>query len=352
VDRDKAVEYAQKFWFQPTDDHLVWTKSEAIDVRVRKTELLKRKVIKADWEPVFLRKSVIELSTGAIGRADGLFYVAPAHVGVHFRRSQIPANERYLAQDWFGPTGVSGSPGGLNDCTAYVSHCLAAGGVSGLGPAHPGDVWPTRAVSQLYALKNRPASEVKLIVDMASRAATEAVFAALSHVVKAGDVLTFATHGNQEHSGMLVSIDAATGDATMTCHSTMDHPDLGPGNGSWQKRANADHPFVTLLHFSADDPALGALTGLAGWWTVTWRGDDYYYFLNAAGVCFWVARKPVSAAAPSTYDGWGHWYAGKAADDVVIAWTTGTVDEFTVDGAGTGFVGTESGDPLTGSKGL
>jgi hypothetical protein len=353
VDRPKAVAYAKDHWFRPTDDHLVWTKSEAIDVRTRKTELLKKKSIKPDWEPVFLRNVVTDLSTGSSGPADGLYYVAPAHVGVHFRESDIPPKDRFLAQNWFGTAGVPGSPGGLNDCTAYVSHCLAAGGVSGLGPANPGDVWPTRGVSQLYRLKDRPAAEVKLIVDMAPRAATEAVFAALSHVIKPADLLTFAADGHQEHAGMLVTVDAASGDAKMTCHSTMDHPDLGAGEGTWQIRTvGPEHPFVTLLHFSADDPPLGALTGLAGWWTVTWRGSDYYYYPTAGGTCFWVAAKPASAAAPATYDGFGHWYAGKTAGDVVIVWTNGTVDLFTLDVASTGFVGTESGDALVGIKGL
>ena len=139
----------------------------------------------------------------------------------------------------------------------------------------------------------------------------------------------------------------------MTCHSTMDHPDLGAGEGTWQRRTvGPEHPYVSLLHFSADDPPLGALTALAGWWTVTWRGRNYYYHLNAAGVCYWVVAKPTSAAAPATFDGWGHWYAGKKADDVVIVWTAGAVDQFTLDAASTGFVGTESGDALVGIKGL
>ncbi|MEV4560195.1 amidase domain-containing protein [Kitasatospora sp. NPDC049285] len=353
MDRAKAVDYAKRFWFRPTDDHLVWLKSEAVDVRTRKTELMARHVVRSDWEPVFLRNVTTDVSTGTSGPADGLYYVAPAHVGVHFRESDIPANERFLALPWFGTAGVPGSPGGLNDCTTYISHCLVAGGVSGLGPAQPGAVWPTRDPAQLYQLKFRPATEVKLIVDMAARSATETVFAALSHVIKPGDVLTFAAGGRQEHAGLLVSVDAATGEARMTCHSTMDHPDLGAGEGTWQIRTvGPEHPFVSLLHFSADDPAPGPLTGLAGWWTVTWLGTDFYYFLTAAGSCFWTATKPASSAAPSRYDGWGHWYAGKRPDTVVIVWTTGTVDEFTLDAAATGFVGTELGEDLIGIKGL
>ncbi|MFJ5302261.1 amidase domain-containing protein [Streptomyces sp. NPDC088350] len=353
MDRTKATDYAKSFWFRPTDDHLVWTKSEAIDVRQRKTELLARHVIKPDWEPVFLRNVVTDVSTGTSGPADGLYYVAPAHVGLHFRESDVPPSDRFLAQNWFGTAGVPGSPGGLNDCTTYISHCLAAGGVSGLGPAHPGGVWPTRDPAQLYRLKDRPATEVKLIVDMAPKAATEAVFAALSHVIKPGDVLTFAAAGRQEHAGMLVTVDTATGDARMTCHSTMDHPDLGAGEGTWQVRTvGSEHPFVSLLHFSADDPPPGTLTGLAGWWTVIWRGATFFYFLTAAGTCFWARTKPTSSAAPTKSDGWGHWYAGKGPGEVVIVWTTGTVDQFTLDAAGTGFAGTESGDGLTGTKGL
>lgn len=103
---------------------------------------------------------------------------------------------------------------------------------------------------------------------MAGKTDVELVFKALAHIVKPGDVLTFARNRRNEHSGMLVTVESTTGDARMTCHSTLDHPDL-PGEGTWQIRTTDEHPFVTLLHFSHDDPDLGTLNALAGWWTIT-----------------------------------------------------------------------------------
>ncbi|MFD1572974.1 amidase domain-containing protein [Agromyces cerinus subsp. nitratus] len=351
--RADAVAYAKNHWFRPTDDNLVWAKSFAINVVTLKASLLAKKKVEADWEPVFLRKIATDVSTGTPGEADGLYFVDPAHVGTKFLEKDIPASDRFLAHDWFGTAGVPGSPGGLNDCTAYVSHCLVAGGVTYLGPSSPGDVWPTRGAQQIYnLLSERPATQVKRLTNMAGEADVELVFKALAHIVKPGDVLTFARNGRNGHCGMLVTVDSTTGDARMTCHSTLDHADL-PGEGTWQIRTTPEHPFVSVLHFSHDDPPLGALTALAGWWTVTMGSSTYYYFLLQGGGCRWVSKKPTGAGAPGSPKGRGHWFAGTTADSIVIAWESGTVDEVTLAADKKSFTGKENRTAaLTGAVGV
>jgi hypothetical protein len=340
--RADAVAYAKDRWYRPTDDDRVWAKSFAINVVTLKASLLAKKHIKSDWVPVFLRKQATDVSTGATGEADGLYFVAPAHAGTKFFEADIPASDRFLAHDWYGTAGVPGSDGGLNDCTAYVSHCLVAGGATYLGPSSPGQVWPTRGAQQLYnLLSERPATQVKRLTNMAGRTAVELVFSALAHVIKPGDVLTFAAGGRHGHAGMLVTVDSTTGDARMTCHSTLDHPDL-PGQGTWQIRTTTEHPFVSLLHFSHDDPALGTLTALAGWWTVTMGASTYYYFLLAGGGCRWVSKKPAGAGAPGAPRGSGHWFAGTTADRIVIVWESGSVDEITLAADRKSFTGKEN----------
>ena len=328
--RADSIAYAKKHWFRPTDDNLVWAKSFAINVVTLKASLLAKKTIKADWEPVFLRNRTTDVSSGTTGPADGLYFVAPAHVGTKFFEADVPAPDRHLAHGWYGDgtRGEPGSPGGLNDCTTYVSHCLVAGGVTHLGPASPGDVWPTRGAQQLYnLLSERPLSQVKRLTNMAGRTSVELVFKALAHVVKPGDVLTFARGGRNGHAGMIVTV-GATGDVRMTCHSTMDHPDL-PGQGTWQVRTGREHPFVTVLHFSHDDPPLGALSSLKGWWTVTQGPLTSFTFLLANGTCRWVAKKPTGTGAPGTPVGRGHWFAGTAPNTVVIVWESASVEELT-----------------------
>jgi hypothetical protein len=356
MDRDDAVASAKQHWFRPTADGIVWAKSFAIDVAARKAEALARKQIEADWEAVFLRKQVTDVSTGVTGEADGLFFVKPAHVGVHFRESEVPAAERMLTQDWFGPRGVPGTPEGLNDCTAYVSHCLVDGGVAYLGPASPGDVWPTRSAQQIYRLlSERPASQVKRLTDMCAAAAAARVFEALAHIIKPGDVLTFAAAGRHEHAGMLVTVDAATGDARMTCHSTMDHPDLGAGEGTWQIRTQGwEHPFVSILHFSHDDPAPpAALAALAGWWKVMLLGTKTVFMhLTAGGAAAWTPRKPAGTGAPAKPAGRGHWYADAAGTGLVVVWENGAVDTLAPAADTQSMLGTEDAWPLLASRDL
>jgi hypothetical protein len=356
MDRDAAVASAKQHWFRPTADGIVWAKSFAIDIAQRKADALARKAIEADWEAVFLRKQVTDVSTGVTGEADGLFFVKPLHVGVHFRETDIPADERMLSQDWFGPRGVPGTAEGLNDCTAYVSHCLVDGGVSYLGPAHAGDVWPTRSAQQIYRLlSERPATQVKRITDMCAAPAAERVFAALAHILKPADVLTFAADGRHGHAGMLVTVDTGTGDARMTCHSTMDHPDLGPLEGTWQIRTQgSEHPFVSILHFSHDDPtAPAALTALAGWWKVMLLGTNTVYMhLTAAGKAAWTARKPTGTGAPTKPAGRGHWYADAAGTGLTIVWENGSVDSVTPSPDAQTMIGTEDRWPLIAGRDL
>jgi hypothetical protein len=235
-----------------------------------------------------------------------------------------------------------------------VSHCLVAGGVSFLGPASPGDVWPTRGAQQLYQLlSERPSTEVKRLTDMCAAPAAEAVFEALAHIIKPGDALTFAAGGRHGHAGMIVSVDSATGDAKMTCHSTMDHPDLGAGEGTWQIRTQGwEHPFVSILHFSHDDPPLGGVASLAGWWKMSLLlSKTVYMHLAASGSSSWMARKPTGTGAPTKPDGRGHWFPRTAGDTIVVVWENGSVDHLTSPDPQT-LVGAEDRWPLVGTRDL
>jgi len=356
MDRDAALASAKQHWFRPTADGVVWAKSFAIIIAQRKQEALARKAIKDDWEAVFLRKQVTDVSTGITGEADGLFFVAPAHVGVHFHETDIPADERMLSQDWFGPRGVPGTPEGLNDCTAYVSHCLVDGGVSYLGPAHSGDVWPTRSAQQIYQiLSARPATEVKRLTDMCSAPAAARVFTALAHIIKPADVLTFAAGGRNGHAGMLVTVDATNGDARMTCHSTMDHPDLGANEGTWQVRTLGDeHPFVSILHFSHDDPTPSAtLTALAGWWKVALLATKTVYMhLTKTGGAAWVSRKPTGTGTPTKPTGRGFWFPDAAGTGIVVVWQNGSIDAVTPSADAQSLAGAEDNWPLLATRDL
>ena len=163
-----------------------------------------------------------------------------------------------------------------------------------------------------------------------------------------GDVLAFGQDANKHrHSALYL------GNETIAMHTYINHPTLNndlivrtdPMTGkktNWETAANEAHPLVTLIHFSYDDLLLLNSPRL-GWWSMEWRGQNYYYYFNKNGQVGYIKQRPKSTKQPlASPEGVGFWF--EKGTNLAICWTaTGSLEVFPLFPSGSRLVGTWNG---------
>lgn len=328
-----AVTRADTFWSLPCPDNIVWTADRAIDVAAEVGKQ-KKKAPKTDWVPVFLW-----YAHEAGGRQEGLYLIPAAdkdkRAGAKFLASAFP--DRVMLSSWSdkrettveGQTGAARPPyWGLNDCTHFISNCLAAAGKN---------VETPRAAELVAKLRAR--SDIKTLCLLAELDAAKRIID--SPVLRAGDVIAFGgTNGHHRHTTLVVRVkttttDPKTGVETTTgvkvaMHTHMDHPD--GGGGDWEPIVDTgEHARVTVLHFSDEDVVPGPFSALPGWWRATKGGKDVFYHFDKTGHVAQVAARPKNLKLPPGHaTARGYWFEDPG--NVRLCWTaSGTFEALVPD---------------------
>ena len=313
--RDKIKGYADKFWFIPCKDNLVWACCMNRPINVQE-EIKKRKLSDGEWKGRFLYYGSPEA-----GMEEGLFLVKGANATNPkcFEASKFP--DRIMLCSWSDKReSLPERPPywGLNDCAHFVSECLGAADIK----------VPTPSAPVLLSLL-RGLGETKTLGLTISKDNAERIID--SGIMKFGDVLIF-SHDRQTHNHCTVYL----GNGKIAMHTHSNHPDDPQWSGLWNLSANRNHPLVTLIHFGQDDSLTTAASWLPGWWKVTRQGITRHYYFDKNGRVGYSKQQPANSQRPILApEGKGYWF--DSISKIKICWTTtGDLEEFSADGGKAG----------------
>jgi len=326
-----ATEHADRYWCEVCEDGRVMTKHQAIVIR---DEYQNFKLDPSKWMAVFLKYTVL----GKSGLFEGLFFVeqndSRAAKGVR-RLSQFMVDNFdnhdgtrswHFICSWRDAgkdnirLGIEPQYTGLNDCAHFVSECLSKAGLK----------VASTDVGQLVS--NCQAAGAKTLCYQVDKDAARRILQA--GIVKAGDVLAFGTSDKKLHHSVL-----SLGDEKIAMHTYINHPEFDNNSTlvekdattgkvrNWETAANAAHPLVTILHFPFADKQLGS-SPRVGWWKVTWRREEYYYYLHGDGRAGYLRNPPKTTKQPLVGpQATGFWF--ETDSDLVICWSgTGSVETY------------------------
>ncbi|HEV3192165.1 MAG TPA: hypothetical protein VGY54_16750 [Polyangiaceae bacterium] len=330
MNRGAAGDHANAYWYRPCEDRLVWLDSRPISIV---QELTRRGLSPEQWQARFLNYD-------AARYFDGLYFVRASVADLgnlsarQFFAPNFAPDDVILVQDWAG----------LNDCTHFVSECLARGGVR-VGSLLVGDlVTKLRARSDTKTLGYFvPLSEAQRIVD--------------SGAMDLADIIAF---GTQERNFTHGHATIFMGNDKVANHTHLNHPAFtgglsgtfgNVGGGRWQFYADprTGHPLVILIHF-ADSNDTGT-SSMRGWWEMTWRSSRYYYYFERNGRALWTRRRPTSLVqGPLSPEGNGYWFEKNSK--FTICWTTsGSLESYPLNPGNRPLRGQWNGsEPITGTK--
>jgi hypothetical protein len=300
-ERDKAIQYAEKYWDRPCDDGVFWLTNDVVNVAQKRKEL---KAPEAEgWEPRFVKD--INGAEEAVFRRK---------VGSHFEQRQI--------QPWEG----------LADCAHYLSRCLTTGGAA----------VNERGVSSLVnTLQGR--SDTKTLVEKADKAGGQRIID--TGIFKKGDMFGYFNTSDQgdyggakryTHSTMFTGKLDAKDVGRVTCHTKSRFGGKSEHFDEWW--LNTDYAY-TLIHFTSDDsppdPTMAAR--LAGWWKLTYGATTEYYYILKDGRARYTLTAPKSKneLMQGSATGTAYWF--QQLDKVTFIWRkTGTVEVWSRNGDGFG----------------
>jgi len=304
-DRDRAVQYAEKYWNIPCDDGIIWLYNDRLSIAEKRREL---KCPAADgWTAMFVKGHDHDNPEIAV-----------------FRRPSGAGIEEMVIQEWAG----------LTDCAHYLSRCLSAGGAS----------INERGVAELVnTLQAR--SDTKTLCERVAKETAQKIID--TGIFKKGDMIgyfnvsptgDFGGRVAYAHSAMYVGKLDALGIGGVTCHTVARFPPKSWVFDSWWLH---DGYKYTLIHFNVDDVALDPKRAdeLAGWWKLDYAGRSEYHYFFKTGVARYTrtaprsAKDPIHAPVDSAY-----WFAD-AAGNVTFIWrSSGRIDKWSFDGASKTFV--------------
>lgn len=338
ADMTLAVVHAANFWFRPCADNTVWTKTRAINIT---QEALALRLPPAEWAGRFLfmpeGKFLIE----------GLYLIPAAQAGIGtlkargFRSAKF--RDRKFLCSWHdaGKTdddGLKPKYHGLNDCAHFVSECMKAGGVTGVG---------STSAAQLVANLRARADTKTLALNVSKGVAKRIVN---SGIMTPGDVIAFSDGSRFRHATLFL------GDKSIAMHTAINHPALDifeeeEEGENWMKSANTTHPLVTLIHFNHRDPDPALTPWLPGWWQVTIGGMTFFYHFTNTGKAAWTSQPPTNLAAPPAQPGGkGYWF-GTADGNAEVCWRdTGTLDTLIRPSNPAVVIGLSNGNQLTATR--
>ncbi len=302
--RDKIAGYADERWMVPCKDGLVWLSGGGA-INTAEQIAKQKQVTKKDWAATFLDYM------GGTVQYEGLYLVPVADLA-RVKTGQLDAGsypDRKMISSWSddasrdknNPEVVAQKPEfhGLNDCSHFVTQCLAAGDI------HMETTW-------VPALFNSLSARAKMLAKMVTDADAENVVK--SGVMKKGDVIVYSAGAEHHHSVIYM------GNAQIAMHTRSNHPDQRTFRGNWKVSANAEHPLVTLFHFGDDDAAIPPDSPMFGWWKVLWNGAPFYYYFDKTGRVGWTRQPPANLNLPlSAPGGQGFWFVERT--HIGICWT-------------------------------
>ena len=306
INRDSVVAHADAYWYRPCEDGKLWLSNKPIVIR---DERVARKLSESEWDPVFLNYDDSRY-------IDGLYFVRKSLA----QPSQLAQRQYYAPRfaetdlvqviDWNGP----------NDCTHFVSECLSKGGVA---------IAELSVEPLLKALKAR--IDTKTLASFVDVRTAERIVT--SGIMAPGDVIIFGqadkTFSHHGHAVLYM------GNNQVANHTHLNHPKFNCitpqfGAGHWQQYTGAPtgHTLVVLVHFSAGDADPLRSPTLLGWWAMTWRNRNYYYFFDKRGGVQWTSKLPTNRTqAPQFPEGKGYWF--QLGQEIKICWTeTGNVEVY------------------------
>jgi hypothetical protein len=302
-DRDKAIDYARRYWDRPCDDGVFWLTNEAVNVEQKRKEL--KAPAKGGWEALF----------------------APDGMGGEkavFRRTAFDGTlEEILIQGWAG----------LADCAHFLSRSLQSGGIniSELGVG-----------SLVMNLKAR--ADTKTLAEKVSQERGQRIVD--TGIFKKGDMIGYfnispaGDYGGAlaySHSTMYVRKLSPADPGRITCHTKSRFAGLSSYADEWY--LNSGHYKYTLIHFASDDPkptpALVAL--LTGWWKIQYGGRTEYYYILKDGRARYTLRPPKSKNEQLNIgEGSAYWFS--ESSKITFIWkNTGTVEVWTQNKPGNAF---------------
>ncbi len=294
-DRDKAIQYAEKYWNIPCDDGVFWLTNERISVAQKRKEL---KAPEADgWVAMFVKGDGTDPEKAVFRRTAG---------GVTYEK---------IINGWDG----------LADCAHYLSRCLTAGG------AKVDERGVTSLVNTLQARSDTKTLCEKVAKEKAQRVIDTGIF-------KKGDMVGYfntASDGDfggrlaYTHSTMYAGKLDRAGIGGVTCHTVARFPPKSWVHDSWWLH---DGYVYTLIHFTSDDPAPDLLKAeaLAGWWKLEYSSRTEYYLVSKSGSAKYSKRAPKKATDNiHPVEGSAYWFMDSVGKITYIWRSTGTVEVWT-----------------------
>jgi len=244
LDRKAVMEYADKHWFTPCDDGLIYSymaKGSAIHVEQEKQRLEREgKLSGSGWKAVLLPE--VDANNHVVDGKERGCFIRPNPDGEEIIAGKKPAalTGKFDIVAFYERTGEHD---GLVDCAHYVSRCLTAGGVKINHPGVPG------LVSELR--DRRP--DTRTLGLEITRAQGDRIMN--TGVMKPGDLIAYVhedpkTHSRgYAHSALYTGIDAHNVHR-LTCHTTARFKEFF-FHTPWNITVDPEWRF-TLIHFSDD----------------------------------------------------------------------------------------------------
>lgn len=350
-----ARDYADSHWYLPCHDNIVVGFSKKIIIA---DEYRHFGVSPADWMPVFLRYPRAPTPASPAGSAEGLYFIPRTdfdldklidhNVSLHLHGGGTMAlfPRRHFICSWFDRDldtegGARPRWTGLDDCAHFLSMCLK---MENIDVAN--DYVPTLVAN----LRRRHDTKALAVLTDKDRARV----IIKSGIVKPGDTIFYGNKTDNVkhwHSSLLIGHDFS-GHGQVATHTFANHAKVQQKDTyfDWSCNTNStQHPLVTIIHFSVDDPKNLAVSPMLGWWTVTWQGETYYYNFDSHGHVGYLRTRPGKGqifSYPDARGSWGYWF--ESMTDVKICWTeTGTFEIFAGprSAATTSLAGTSNGIP-------
>ncbi len=331
ADMALAIQHANRYWSEICEDGSVMTKNKRIVIQ---EEYKNFKLEPSQWMAVFLKYSTPNASTVS----EGLFFVekSDSRAALGVRKQTLFRVDNFDNQDgtrgwhficsWRDSGkdnirwGIEPRYTGLNDCAHFVSECLSKAGLK-VG---------SNDVGQL--VRNLQKAGAKTLCQLVDKDRARRIMQA--NILKPGDVIAFGTSDKILHHSVLY-----LGDEKIAMHTYINHPDFDknpnlvqkdPNTGqlrNWETASNPSHPLVTIMHFPFEDNQL-ANSPRVGWWKVTWKREEYYYYLYEDGRAGYVKNHPKTTKLPLIApQSTGFWF--ETGTEMVICWTsTGSVETF------------------------